>query len=85
MANLRRYEVSKCRSCGAEIIWIRTKAGKNMPCDAMPRYFAEADGGSITFVTPDGEVKHGECMEPGIMGYIPHWVTCPDAFKFRRR
>ena len=28
--------MSKCKRCGAEIIWITTVAGKNMPCDAEP-------------------------------------------------
>lgn len=25
----------KCRSCGAEIIWLETAAGKAMPCDLV--------------------------------------------------
>lgn len=26
--------MSKCKSCNAEIIWLKTAAGKNMPVDA---------------------------------------------------
>lgn len=25
--------MAKCRSCGAEIFWMKTKSGKNMPVD----------------------------------------------------
>lgn len=31
--------MSKCKACGAEIIWIKTPGGKNMPCDAQKIYF----------------------------------------------
>lgn len=24
---------SVCRGCGAEIVWVKTEAGKSMPCD----------------------------------------------------
>lgn len=27
----------KCKSCGADIIWIKTLAGKQMPCDPKRR------------------------------------------------
>lgn len=31
----REWEhIAKCRSCGAEIVWLRTKSGNNMPVDA---------------------------------------------------
>ena len=33
---VKEDRMSKCKSCGAEIIWIKTKNGKNMPCDAKP-------------------------------------------------
>jgi len=26
--------MSECRSCGAEIVWLKTSAGKNIPVDA---------------------------------------------------
>lgn len=25
--------MSKCKGCGKEIIWLKTKAGKSMPCE----------------------------------------------------
>jgi len=27
-------KTSKCRSCGAEIVWLKTDRGKNIPVDA---------------------------------------------------
>lgn len=77
--------MSRCKSCGAEIVWIKMRTGKSMPCDAMPHYFREEDGGGITFVTPDGLVKHGEPDEFGERGYISHFATCPNADQHRRR
>ena len=26
--------MSKCKGCGAEIVWIQTENGKSMPCNA---------------------------------------------------
>lgn len=28
-----------CRGCGAPIVWIKTPAGKAMPCDPAPVYY----------------------------------------------
>ena len=38
--------MTKCKSCGAEIEWIKTKAGKSMPVNAK----------AMTVITEDGEV-----------------------------
>ena len=35
--------MSKCRSCGADIVWVKTQQGKNMPIDA------ETDNGDTIF------------------------------------
>ena len=36
---------AKCSSCGAPIVWLRTKAGKSMPCDdGIVRYKANPEG-----------------------------------------
>lgn len=32
---MREYEhIQKCRSCGAGVVFLRTRKGKLMPCDA---------------------------------------------------
>ena len=40
---------STCRGCGAEILWIETVNGKNMPCEVK----------QTTIVTPKGQVVYG--------------------------
>lgn len=76
-----------CRACGAKIIWIKTRKGKNFPLNAMPVEFS-VDKGSETVVEADGNIIkdvliHGE--DPLGTGYIPHWATCPYANQFRKR
>lgn len=85
--NLWLYNKNTCRSCAAPIVWIRTKNGKSMPCDAKPLPFKY--GGNTKLVTPFGEVvscevvkfKYSDKVEG--YGYTPHWSTCnaPDSFR----
>ena len=81
--------MSRCKSCGAEIIWIKTPAGKAMPCNPEPIVYWKTKGGNIKIVTPNGEVVSAETSgipgtESGI-GYISHFATCPAAAKHRKR
>lgn len=39
----------KCRSCGADIVWIKMQSGKANPCDAA----------RVRIVTADGRVVSG--------------------------
>lgn len=79
--------VTACRSCGAPIVWIKTRAGKSMPCDAQLVSFVQQEGGPAKIVTPEGEVVSGRPAKRGepfiSQGYIPHWSTCnaPDSFR----
>jgi hypothetical protein len=41
--------MSKCKGCQAEIVWIKTVNGKNMPCNAE----------KITIVTEEGQTVVG--------------------------
>ena len=78
--------MSKCRSCGAEIIWIKTPSGKNMPCDAKPISFRlDTHNGDLLLVTPDGKVARGS-FDPAAekIGYTSHFATCPNASQHRR-
>lgn len=78
----------KCRTCGAEIVWIRTPAGKTMPCDATPVCYKDKPGGRGKIVTPNGTVL--SCEYPvdddkaSGVGYVPHWATCSDPERHRR-
>lgn len=40
---------SKCKSCGADIVWIRMESGKQNPCDLA----------WVTMITVNGELVQG--------------------------
>ena len=78
--------MSRCRSCGARIIWIPTTAGKSMPCDPKPIPYREDPLGSMTIVTNDGRVVRAKPdASSEAVGYVSHFATCPDADKWRSR
>ena len=86
-----KLKICKCRSCGAPIVWITTKNGKAMPCDAKPRNYLA--GSKDVFITEDGKTVLGTLPEPGMMqpqgyvgwGYVPHYATCPHADEHRKK
>ena len=68
-----------CRNCGRQIMWIKTKAGKNMPVNPQFVNYLEVRGGRERIVTSDGRVVVGEKCEPKEskeIGYISHFATC---------
>lgn len=79
--------MTKCRSCGAEIKFIRLTSGKWNPVDIAKRTFVK-DEGEETLVTDAGEIVKGRfaSMEAGANaeGYISHFATCPNANAHRR-
>lgn len=86
---MQRLNTSKCRSCGALIVWIKTPSGKSMPCDAQAKIFKYKPGSDTKLVTPAGEVVSCEVVntpkEADDFGYVPHWSTCNAPDKFRKR
>ena len=78
----------KCRSCGAEIMFIRMKYGKYNPVDPIKRTIKQ-DSGPERLVTETGDVITGTfaSLEEGANGegYISHFATCPDANRYRQR
>lgn len=80
--------MSKCRSCNAEIKWIKMASGKNMPVDPYLHSMIKGEGTDV-IVTEDGHVIHGRfaSYEEGanISGYISHFSTCPNAATHRKR
>ena len=81
--------MARCKACGASIVWIATQAGKNMPCNAgQYTYWKDAKGES-TIITPNGETVRanlsGDIERATGIGNIPHWATCPQASKFKKR
>lgn len=78
-----------CRSCGAPIVWIRTPAGKSMPCDAQPKSYKYKPESNTKLVTPEGVVVSCEIVanpeDAHGYGYTPHWSSCNAPDKFRKK
>ena len=72
--------MARCKGCGAEIDWILTRDGKNMPVNPEPVYVA-VDEGRDVFVTDYGEVIRGREVPAntgsGEVAFVSHWATCP--------
>lgn len=69
-----------CKGCNKQILWVRTPAGKNMPCNPTVIYYKEDPESKVSIVTPEGAVVKGILNVPleestGI-GYTPHWQNC---------
>lgn len=68
-----------CRSCGAEVIWlVHARTGKPAPIDVEP-----VEGGNVRRL---GEGQYVIDAAPDLMGeprYVSHYVTCPDAERWR--
>lgn len=81
--------MTKCKSCGANIIWIKTTNGKSMPCNAEQVIYWQDPKGEANIITPNGETVRATLKTrrtpPTGVGYIPHWATCPQANNFRKR
>lgn len=81
--------MSICKACGAKIVFIKTAAGKSMPCDAAAVTYWKNSRGKDTIITPNGETVRcdieGDPNKATGIGYIPHWATCPEAGKFKKR
>ena len=79
MAVQERYEIP-CRECGKPLIFIRTRAGKNMPCEADPVLYWPDDAGPLMFYQRDGSYERGTLeghpAVPQGSGYVPHWGRC---------
>ena len=84
---------SRCRGCGAEVIWIRTGMGKKMPVDPEPVWVLQETGGD-SYVMPDGSLVTGRRIgdawddDPDanvVECYVSHFATCPVGGQFRNR
>lgn len=75
---------SKCRSCEAPIVWVKTRRGKKMPVDAEPD-----PAGLFVLEGMAGElVAHKAGPLDGAAGgelYTSHFATCPDGDQWRQR
>ena len=78
----------QCKACGKPLCFIKTPAGRMMPCDTA--YHHAKTGGTDTLVNRNGEVV--KCTiddtladsETEGFGWVPHWGTCKNADKMRK-
>lgn len=79
--------MARCKSCGANIKFIRLKSGKWNPVDIEKHSIIIDDAGKEVLITEDGDVIRGRLAsyEDGAnrSGYISHFATCPQASSFR--
>ena len=81
--------MSRCKSCGAEIVWITMLSGNSMPCDPALVPFWERFKAKGKVVTQAGDLVScdfdGDPNEITDVGRIPHWATCPNAAQHKRK
>ena len=71
-----------CAYCKKQVMWIKTKAGKNMPVNPeMVSYRRPEAGEKATekIVTQAGEVVSANRVDSNLaegIGYISHFATC---------
>ena len=73
---------SKCKSCGAPLLWARTRWGNTIPLDALPHPAGNVRlhrDGTAEVLGPSGRLDAKGPL------YRSHYVSCPDAEKHRRR
>lgn len=75
----------KCKLCGAEIQFIRTPAGKYLPCDPRAVTYYKGQYNKNRIVTPAGKViaceLSGDVSQVAGIGFIPHWASCKGNIK----
>lgn len=81
--------MSACKYCHAEIIWIKMRSGKYMPCNTGKIPYRQSNDGNMNLVTENGNmISAFPCTDmegaEGI-GYVSHYATCPGTERIRRR
>ncbi len=83
-----QWSESRCRSCGARILFIKSTKGRFIPCDTLVTRYKREEGGKDKIVLESGEVV--SCRtdispeEADGVGYISHFATCPNAKAHRK-
>lgn len=85
-------EPTKCRSCNADVLWVRWDSGKRMPVDAVADMRPPGKGGGNLVLTLKGG-QFGELIcdrfdstkhDAKRNRYTSHFATCPNAEQHRR-
>ena len=72
--------MSNCRSCQAEIEWVETKNGKQMPMDVAESPCKKCAGVGMLTATME---RCPTCNGAGHLR-LSHFATCPTAAQHRR-
>lgn len=79
---------SKCKYCGAPILWVRTTDGKTMPIDPDPTRYGNVVAEEGTDGPRARVLTTSMVTDPSYAGhrrYTPHFATCPKLPKGRHR
>lgn len=68
--------MNRCKGCGAEIVWGKTRNGKSIPLDPKPLVYKTIR--DVDHISNRMEVWAD--VIPG--GMVSHFITCPQANKF---
>lgn len=71
--------VVPCQACAAPIMFLPTATGKRIPLNAAP-----APTGNMVIRDGVAGVARADEVVSNVPRYLSHFVTCPDAAKFRR-
>ncbi len=84
-----------CKNCGQEIAWMRKPDGKYIPVDPEPVFVFEGKGDKRFYDDELGEIIGRQALPEevwteevkmgAVVGFVPHWRTCPCKGDFRRR
>lgn len=76
----------KCRVCGAEIDFVRTVNGGNMPVEPERVAYNDLKDGEV-IITPGGNTvkASADLRMPSVSGYRPHWSSCAGADAMRKK
>lgn len=87
MADYPGYDTF-CRYCGKPIIFIRTEAGRLMPCDAEPVPYWDSDEKGVLIYQRDGRSVRAKLAGLDSLcagsGYRPHWASCTERRERRK-
>lgn len=81
--------MTRCRSCGKPIVFMRTSAGRSMPCEPDLQFYWRNPEGSQTVINHAGELVRcelkGAMDESSGLGRVIHWGICDNPDRFRKR
>lgn len=79
--------MSECRSCGAEIEFVETKNGKQMPLDVAESPCSRCNVDGLGGEEAESDTADwADCVTCGGKGWLrlSHFATCPTAARHRK-